>query len=176
MARFAAGVALAVVVMVAADPTLRPSTPPTRPPTAPSPRPTSSTPQPTDLIRILEHDVHVSHIVVGRRFRIVSRQTTGPRSIRAKRPRATARNRCSILRQPVSSTSQSAPVMDMARRSPPRPSRPRRPSSRVQAGRGPRRRRRSRRTEQICVYNKVRLSPLGLVLAAVLLHVMQLRH
>jgi len=38
-------------VLVAADPTLRPSTPPTQRPT------TSSTPQPTDLIRILEQDV-----------------------------------------------------------------------------------------------------------------------
>ena len=38
-------------VLVAADPTLRPSTPPTQRPT------TSSTPQPTDLIRIIEQDV-----------------------------------------------------------------------------------------------------------------------
>ena len=53
MAHFTAGVALAVVILTAADPTLRPSTPPTQRPTAPSPRPTSSTPQPTDLIRIL---------------------------------------------------------------------------------------------------------------------------
>ena len=59
MARFVAGaIALAVVVMAAADPTPKPTTaPPTLRPTAPSPRPTSSTPQPTDLIRILEQDV-----------------------------------------------------------------------------------------------------------------------
>ena len=57
MARFAASVNLALIVMTMADPTLRPSTPPTQRPTAPSPRPTSSTPQPTDLIRILEQDV-----------------------------------------------------------------------------------------------------------------------
>ena len=47
-----AGVALVVVILTAADPTLRPSTPPTQRPTAPSPRPTSSTPQPTDLLRL----------------------------------------------------------------------------------------------------------------------------
>ena len=59
MAHFTAGVALAVVVMVTADPTLRPSTPPTQRPTAPSPRPTSSTPQPTDLIRTSSGDYYL---------------------------------------------------------------------------------------------------------------------
>ena len=140
MAHFTAGVALAVVVMVTADPTLRPSTPPTRPPTAPSPRPTSSTPQPTDLIRIIEQDVQsapfdlpsnicaafqvqfeggsdkkfrvqitdsergLNYVAAGLAYynkndgqdgRTATPRTTGPRSIRAKRPRATARNRCS---------------------------------------------------------------------------------
>ena len=58
MARFAACVALALIVLTAAVPTPKPTTaPPSLRPTAPSPRPTSSTPQPTDLIRILEQDV-----------------------------------------------------------------------------------------------------------------------
>ena len=75
------------------------------------------------------------HTAAGRRGRIVSRQTTGPRSM-ARRRRATARNRCSILRQPVSSTSPSAPVMGMGATGPPRRRSPRRrPSSRVQGGR-----------------------------------------
>ena len=92
-------------VLAAADPTLRPSTPPTQRPT------TSSTPQPTDLIRILEQDVQSAPFDLpsntcaafqvsfeggsDKKFRVEITDSERGLNIRAKRPRATVRNRCS---------------------------------------------------------------------------------